>query len=120
MENTCPFFCYRQYNKKKKKKIHKIESIKIVFFDMDGVLTDTVSSWKAIHDFFQTTNARAVDDYLQGKINDLEFIRHDIALWKEDGTFTNRAVLEKILFSIPVMMGAHECIRFLQNQKVMH
>jgi len=44
--------------------------IEKLYLDMDGVLTDTISSWKHIHDYFDTSNERSVDKYLKGKIDD--------------------------------------------------
>ena len=50
---------------------------------MDGVLLDTVSSWRYIHEYFRTTNARSIIPYLRGDIDYLEFIRRDVSLWKK-------------------------------------
>jgi phosphoserine phosphatase len=94
------------------------KEIDCVFFDMDGVITNTISSWKHIHDYFHTSNERSVDAYLRGKIDDLEFIKRDISLWKQNGVFTTKQTLEKILFNIPMMKGAHELFSYLQKQNV--
>ena len=52
---------------------------------MDGVLLDTVSSWRYIHEHFGTTNKRSIIPYLRGDIDYLEFIRRDVSLWKTNG-----------------------------------
>ena len=85
MEQDCRFYCYRKTRELNHYKIDKAEKIELVIFDMDGVLTDIVSSWKYIHDYFDTSNERSVNDYLKGKIDDMEFIRRDAVLWKENG-----------------------------------
>ena len=118
MSSGCRFFCYKENRDQPQYKIEKGSKIEIVFFDMDGVLTDTISSWKYIHDYFGTSNDRSVDQYLRGKIDDLEFIKKDVSLWKQNGKFTTKQVLRDILSEIPLMKGAQECITFLQSHKV--
>jgi phosphoserine phosphatase len=85
---------------------------------MDGVLTDTISSWKHIHDYFGTSNERSVDDYLKGKIDDMEFIRRDVSLWKENGKFITEDTLRNILIDVPLMKGAEKCISFLNKKNI--
>jgi len=50
-------------------------------FDMDGVLIEEISSWVIIHRHFGVNNERSIQDYIDGKIDDSEFMRRDIALW---------------------------------------
>ena len=83
---------------------------------MDGVLTDTLSSWKFIHDYFGTTNDRSVNLYLRGKIDDLEFIKRDVALWRENGRLTTYNKLKNILSEIQLMPGAKDCIKTLHKK----
>ena len=90
----------------------------MVFFDMDGVLTDTISSWKYIHDYFGTSNERSVDEYLKGNIDDLEFIKKDVSLWKKNGRFTYKDTICDILSDIPLMKGARKCISFLNKHNI--
>jgi len=85
---------------------------------MDGVLADSISSWKSIHDYFGVSNEGSVDEYLRGHIDDLEFIKRDVSLWKQNGLYTTRGVLENILFTIPLMNGAEECLSFLRNHNI--
>jgi phosphoserine phosphatase len=85
---------------------------------MDGVLLDTVSSWKYIHDYFGTTNERSIIPYLRGDIDYLEFIRRDVSLWKTNGEAVRKVTIEKILYSIPLIAGVRECISFLKNHDV--
>ena len=55
--------------------------MKLVVFDMDGVLTEYFSSWVRVHEHFGTDNDEALRLYMEGKIDDEEFMRRDIALW---------------------------------------
>ncbi len=60
MNPKCPYYCYKNSRKAIAKKIDNTEKIKLVIFDMDGVLADTISSWKSIHDYFGTSNEKSV------------------------------------------------------------
>ena len=118
MDSTCTYHCYRNSRKAINKEVDKAEKIKLVFFDMDGVLADSISSWKSIHDYFGTSNEKSVDDYLRGDIDDLEFIKRDVSLWKANGSITTKDVVQNILFDIPLMKGAEECISFLRKNNI--
>ena len=95
--------CYRNFNFKKQNNPGKLDDIKLVVFDMDGVLTDTYSSWKYVHDFFNTSNDESVETYLKGEIDDMEFIRRDAALWKENGKAIKKEKLTEILSDVCLM-----------------
>jgi phosphoserine phosphatase len=85
---------------------------------MDGVLLDTVSSWKFIHEHFGTTNDRSIIPYLRGDIDYLEFIRRDVSLWRTNGRFVKKSTIQKILYSIPYIKGVNDCISFLKHYQV--
>jgi len=118
MRETCTYPCYRA-NKTAvpigKKKVIKISC---AFFDMDGVLLDTVSSWRYIHEYFGTTNERSIIPYLRGDINYLEFIRRDVSLWKKNGQHVEKKTIQNIMNTIPFIHGAKECISFLNKHRV--
>lgn len=118
MRSSCFYPCYRSCKKAGSLKREKISKIKLVFFDMDGVLLDTVSSWRFIHEYFGTTNERSIMEYLRGDINYLEFIRRDVSLWKTNGRSVKKKTIEKILYSIPFIDGIHECFLFLNENKI--
>ncbi len=101
--------------KKLKNTSRNNRKIKIVVFDMDGVLTDTYSSWKYVHDYFNTSNEKSVDEYLKGNIDDLEFISRDCSLWLKEDKFFSEDKLSSILSSIPLMKGAQNCISKLNG-----
>jgi len=95
-----------------------LDNIELVLFDMDGVLTDTISSWKYIHDYFGTSNEISVDAYLRGKIDDMEFIKRDVSLWREDGKPIARDKLVQLLSNIPLMKGAEQCVATLKDHNI--
>jgi phosphoserine phosphatase len=114
----CKYYCYkntRAENQFKKKTMDKLE---LVVFDMDGVLTDIISSWKYIHDYFKTSNRRSVNEYLKGKIDDMEFIKRDSSLWVKNNKPITRKKLTDILSDVPIMNGAKKCIGILKKNKI--
>jgi phosphoserine phosphatase len=118
MKTTCTYPCYRPEKKGIPVQKKKTGKIKIVFFDMDGVLLDTVSSWKYVHEHFGTTNVRSIMPYLRGDIDYLEFIRRDVSLWKQNGQHVKKQVLQDVMNTIPFISGAAECIAFLRKHQV--
>ena len=117
-QKSCRFYCYRYSRETNTLKTNILDKIKVVIFDMDGVLTDTISSWKYIHEYFGCSNERSVDEYLKGKIDDMEFIKRDVTLWQEDGKPITRGRLVDILSDIPLMRGAKQCIDVLKENKI--
>ena len=53
---------------------------KVVVFDCDGVLVDSVSSWKTLHDHFGTDNSDNLKRFIEGEITDTEFMALDIKM----------------------------------------
>ena len=118
MDPSCPYPCYRKHKKMASTPPISGEQVKLVFFDMDGVLIDTLSSWRHIHERFRTTNDRSVAAYLRGEIDDLEFIKRDVSLWKDHGKSVKKDTIQDILYELPVIPGAKECISFLKQHQV--
>jgi phosphoserine phosphatase len=88
---------------------------KLVVFDMDGVLVDIGSSWVHVHKHFGVDNELSLQAYLKGEIDDMEFIRRDVALWiARDPTLTMER-LRQILSTAPLMNGAKETVETLRN-----
>jgi phosphoserine phosphatase len=95
-----------------------MDKLELVIFDMDGVLTDIISSWKYIHDYFKTSNEKSVDEYLKGNIDDAEFIRRDVELWSQNGIPVNKKELAEILLEVPLMKGAKKCLSNLKENNI--
>ncbi|WP_019178261.1 HAD-IB family phosphatase [Methanomassiliicoccus luminyensis] len=88
----------------------------LVAFDMDGVLVDFASSWTWVHEHFKVSNEVSLDDYIEGRIDDLEFMRRDIALWmrKKDGLCMMD--IDEILRPVPIVAGIAETVSTLRRQ----
>jgi phosphoserine phosphatase len=116
--NNCRFYCY--FNTREKIKFNKpsLKKLKLFIFDMDGVLTDIVSSWKYVHDYYHTNNDLSVDKYLKGEIDDLEFIKRDSLLWTENGKPITYNKLKDILSDVPKMKGVKDCLRYLKERNI--
>lgn len=82
-----------------------------VFLDMDGTLTDRISSWEWVHRHFGVDNKASWEAFCRGEIDDLEFMRRDIALWKQAAR--DKVTLARIrdaLHDIPLIPGARELV----------
>jgi phosphoserine phosphatase len=89
----------------------------VVFFDMDGTLTDRVSSWEWVHRHFGVDNKASWEAFLRGDIDDMEFLRRDIALWKSGAK--ERIHLDRLrtaLADIPLVPGARELVAALHAE----
>jgi phosphoserine phosphatase len=117
MGQPCKYPCYRP-DQTKKIKTSPVRNISFVFFDMDGVLLDTLSSWKYLHERFGTTNQRSIRLYLQGEINYSEFMKRDIALWKTDGEPVRKETIQQMMYEIPYITGVKQCLDFLKKHQV--
>lgn len=117
-QKICKYFCYRNTREPNKFKTIRQDTIELVIFDMDGVIANTISSWKYIHDYFGSSNEKSVNEYLKGKIDDSEFIKRDVSLWKENGKLITRDKLVKILSNVTLMKGAEKCITGIKKHNV--
>jgi phosphoserine phosphatase len=86
-----------------------------VVFDMDGVLADVESSWVYVHRHFGVNNDHSLYAYLRGEIDDLEFIRRDIGLWKAKDPAVTSDKIRQVLKGVPIMPGAMEAVRGLRD-----
>jgi phosphoserine phosphatase len=92
--------------------VHKIlKNIKLVVFDLDGVLVESESSWQALHDAFSVDNEENFQRYLRGEIDYREFMRSDIRLWGK----ASREEIVKILDRVRLMKGAKETVEKLSR-----
>lgn len=116
MDSHCTkYYCYLKTREHIIKKPQFSSSIKAILFDMDGVLVDSISSWRHVHTHFYTNNDASVDAYVRGKISDEEFIRRDVSQWKKDGELIHKKELETIFSSVQLMNGAKSLINGLKS-----
>ena len=88
-----------------------VRGVKLVVFNMDGVLVDIDSSWMMVHRAFGVDNEASFQRYVRGEISFEEFMRSDIGLWKG----RRLSEVKKVLDRAPLMPGAEETIRRLKN-----
>jgi len=91
---------------------------RLVVFDMDGVIADTESSWVFVHRHFGVNNDHSLRAYLNGEIDDMEFIRRDIDLWRKMDPTLSVDTLRRILSGVPTMNGAVETMEELRARGV--
>lgn len=89
-----------------------------VVFDCDGVLVDSVSSWKTLHDGFGTDNSKNLSRFIAGELTDVEFMRSDIAMWKEIQDPIHKDELFRMYSGVALMKGARETVKNLQDAGV--
>jgi phosphoserine phosphatase len=88
--------------------------IRMVVFDLDGVLVDIDSSWQALHRAFGVDNEANFQRHLRGEIDYREFMRSDIRLWGR----LSAARLRGILDQVPLMPGARDVVDALHQRHV--
>lgn len=93
------------------------EGLELVLLDMDGTLIDA-SSWEMIHEAYGVSNQANWDRYQRGELDDVEFMRSDIALWHVKNETIHVDDLERILFQAPLMPGARELVAGLHARNV--
>ena len=91
---------------------------KCVVFDCDGVLVDSVSSWKTLHDGFGTDNSKNLSRFIAGELTDVEFMRSDIAMWKAIQDPIHKDELFRMYSGVSLMKGARETVQALQDAGV--
>ncbi len=89
-----------------------------MIFDCDGVLVDSVSSWRTLHEFFGTENHGLLKKYLSGEITDQEFMNLDIKMWKEVQPKIHRDDLFRVYSGIKLMPGAREVVSKLISKGI--
>jgi phosphoserine phosphatase len=92
--------------------------LKAVVFDCDGVLIDTISSWRIIHEHFGTESGPMLDQFLKGGITDEEFMADDIGLWKSVQPQIHRDELMRCFQGIKLNPGARELVDALKSRGV--
>ncbi|MBS3781002.1 MAG: HAD-IB family phosphatase [Candidatus Thermoplasmatota archaeon] len=88
----------------------------LVVFDMDGVLVDVHSSWAWVHEHFGTNNEDSLKAFMDGKIDDLDFMKKDIKLWKRTNRYISRDDIVEILKDVPLIDGFQNCIPVLSER----
>jgi phosphoserine phosphatase len=90
------------------------DKIKLVAFDLDGVLIDGGGSWTAAHNGLGTFEASRINGeaYYSGIISFEEWAERDVSLWK--GVEIEK--LKKILYASDLMHGIDDTIPILKKK----
>ncbi len=95
-----------------------MSDLKSVIFDCDGVLIDTISSWRIIHEHFGTSSGEMLDKFLAGGITDAEFMADDIQHWKQVKPQIHRDELMRCYQGVTLNHGARELIEELKSREI--
>jgi phosphoserine phosphatase len=83
---------------------------------MDGVLAKCSSSWVQVHDHFGVNNKVSLDLFLEHKIDDMEFMRRDIALWRSKDPRLTISKIKKILGDVELNDNVQGLFRALKDK----
>lgn len=86
----------------------------LVAFDMDGVLFDHRSSWAWIHEQYGVSNEKSFNAFVNGEIDEREFMRRDIALWKNVDPEISITKLVRMFRDMPLIKGIQETVAMLR------
>ena len=95
-----------------------VNQIKCVIFDCDGVLVDSVSSWRTLHSFFGTENHNLLEKFIAGEITDTEFMRLDIQMWKAVQSKIHQDDIFRAYSGIKLMPGARDVVSELISKGI--
>ena len=87
----------------------------LVCFDMDGVLTKVRSSWAWIHECYGVDSEPSYRAFCNGEIDENEFMRRDIALWKGVNPDVSIKDIAVLLRDMPLIGGIQETIASLRE-----
>ncbi len=93
-------------------------SFDLVAFDMDGVLVDYTSCWTWVHHHFGVDNEPSLLSFVNGEIDDREFMRRDIALWRAKNPKLDLEALRCILEPLPFNEGIRETVATLKERGI--
>ena len=87
----------------------------LVAFDLDGVIVAERSSWEWVHRHFGVDNSVNVEAFLEDRIDDMDFMRTDIALWKAKMPDVNIDYIAGVLAMARVADGAAETFQAIHD-----
>jgi phosphoserine phosphatase len=88
--------------------------VKLIAFDLDGVLVEDPGSWTAVHEGLGTQQLakQHEQEFYKGLIDYDEWARRDALLWNGASIYR----IEEILNAVPLMNGIHEAIPKLKEK----
>lgn len=85
----------------------------LVCFDMDRVLVDHSSTWQYVYDQLGINNDFAFNLYNQGKLDEWDWLKMDLALLKGAFPEIDDEKLRSLCVGTPLMDGLEECLGWL-------
>lgn len=92
-----------------------LHGIRLVVFDMDGVLTTHPSSWEYVHQAMGVDNSESLRLYRTGSISYMDFLRSDVNLWISRNPGITREDVIKILDRIPLRENLNRTINEIRD-----
>lgn len=99
----------------------KCSTVRLVVFDVDGVLVPIHSSWGYLHEHYGSVEEakRNMELYMKGVINYYEWMKLDVGAWiRAAGRPITRRELEEVLGRIPVFPEAHIAVAKLRSMGI--
>ncbi len=90
----------------------------LVCFDMDGTLTRVRSSWCWVHQCYEVDNEPAYRAFVNGEIDEPEFMRRDIALWTGKKPDTRLDDIARTFRDMPLIGGIQETVACLADNGI--
>jgi len=85
----------------------------LICFDMDRVLVDHLSTWQYVYDKLEISNHEAFELYNQGKLDEWDWLKMDLALIKQaHGDITDEKMRE-LCVGTPLMAGIKDCLDWI-------
>lgn len=93
----------------------KNSNYKLAVFDMDGVLTENVSSWAYVHEKFGVDNSTNFRMYREGKLPYIDFLKSDVSLWIDRNGPISADRIVGFLNQIPIRAGITNTVSKLKE-----
>ena len=92
--------------------------IKLIFFDMDGVLTVEKSSWFYVNNKLGINNRGNYVKYMKGELSYPDFFRLDLTVWIEKYPGIEANYVKNILDEIQPVKGIEKTMNFLKKNNI--
>ena len=88
----------------------------LVCFDMDRVLVDHMSTWQYVYDRLNISNEEAFNLYNQGKLDEWDWLKMDLAMIKDAYPEINDKKMRELCQGTPLMQGMKECLQWIIDE----
>ena len=87
--------------------------MKLIVFDMDGVLIEERSSWRIIHKEFKIDNSDILKELHEGRLSEKDFLNKEIEKMRIHGL--KRKHIMDVLKKVRYMHGLENCLNFVEK-----